>query len=83
MITGTLIKTGTIAFFAHFFEYVSLLLDDDRDEESKHLSNRKSSGIGCCLAFSQFFANLSLSLLLLLINKNSVYSQLKSSASVF
>ena len=27
MITGTLIKTGTIAFFAHFFEYALLLLD--------------------------------------------------------
>ena len=52
MITGTLIKTGRLAFLHIFLEYASLLLDDNRDEESEHLSNSKSSASGCCLAFA-------------------------------
>ena len=45
----------THLFFVHFLEYLLLLLDDNRDEESEKFSNKESSASGYCLAFAYFF----------------------------
>ena len=57
--------------FLHFLEYPLLFLDANMDEENEQLSSSKSSAWECRLAFAQFFANFSLTLLIkvLLIKK--------------
>ena len=61
----------TYLFFVYFLEYLLLFLDHNVDEEWEYFSNSKSSAPGCCLAFTLFFANFSLALLIkvLLIKK--------------
>ena len=58
----------------YFLEYQLLFLEDNVDEERQQFSNKKGSVSGCCLAFSWFFANFSLALLIeVLLIKKSVY----------
>ena len=51
----------TYLYFAHLLEYFLLLLGDNVDEESQQFLNSKNSASVCCIAFSYFSANFSLS----------------------
>ena len=58
------ITINRIIFLVVLLEYVQLILDHNVDEECEQFLNRKSSALGCCLAFAYFFANINLALLI-------------------
>ena len=66
----------THLFCAHLLEYLILVLDDNRNEESVPFSNSKCSASRYCLAFAWFFANFSSVLIikLLLIKESLQFS---------
>ena len=68
IINHTILLKQEHLFFAHFLEYLILVLDDNVNEESELFSNSKSLASECCLAFAWFFANFSLVLLIKLLH---------------